>query len=200
MGRGVICYLHGFTSGPQSTKARLLQQRLAGIGCADCLDLPQLPPSPAEAMELADQLLDRRLAAGQRPTLIGSSLGGFYAAALAQQRGLAAVLVNPVVLTAIQPQQFIGRHRMAFSDGEFTFSAAHAEELQVIDAAAPNTPSPCWLLLERGDATLDYRHALRRHGAARRSVFDGGDHSFTRWPAMLDAIIGWCGVVAAPPA
>ena len=46
---------------------------------------PQLPASPALAMELACELIEDRGDAAKDWALIGSSLGGFYATFLAEQ-------------------------------------------------------------------------------------------------------------------
>jgi predicted esterase YcpF (UPF0227 family) len=56
---------------------------------------PQLPPSPAQAMQLV------MAGVAQWPkaqmAVMGSSLGGFYATWVAEQTGCPAVLINPAV-------------------------------------------------------------------------------------------------------
>jgi predicted esterase YcpF (UPF0227 family) len=69
----VILYLHGFTSGPQSFKARTLRVRMEEKGIGDRLVCPQLPPSPKAAVALTESLIQ------PGTTLLGSSLGGYYA-------------------------------------------------------------------------------------------------------------------------
>ena len=56
----MILYLHGFTSGPQSVKARALGARMAARGLAADFVCPQLPASPAEAIALAEQIILRQ--------------------------------------------------------------------------------------------------------------------------------------------
>jgi predicted esterase YcpF (UPF0227 family) len=58
-------------------------------------------------------------------------------------------------------------------------------------------PERFWLLVETGDETLDYRHAVRRYLGARQTVLPGGDHSFTRWNDVLDPIIEFAGLADA---
>ena len=48
----MILYLHGFRSSPQSFKARLLAERMQQLGRADDYLCPQLPASPAAAIDL----------------------------------------------------------------------------------------------------------------------------------------------------
>ena len=80
----MIVYLHGFRSSPQSFKARLLAARLAELGRSDEWLCPALPVSPREAIELAEREIGARILPGERVTLIGSSLGGYFATYLAQ--------------------------------------------------------------------------------------------------------------------
>lgn len=82
----MILYLHGFRSSPASTKARLLAAALGERGLAQEWFCPQLPASPAQAMALAEALIERHGGPEPRQTLtvIGSSLGGYYASCLAK--------------------------------------------------------------------------------------------------------------------
>jgi uncharacterized protein len=84
----VILYLHGFASGPSSHKARALSERFAAIGVR--LAVPDLTPgddgfersSPSSMLAV----VERALAAAPPPhAIIGSSLGGYLAAAIASR-------------------------------------------------------------------------------------------------------------------
>jgi hypothetical protein len=196
----VILYLHGFTSGPQSFKARALQDRMIERGLGDQFVCPQLPASPAEAIALAERLIAAQVSRGvtggnprgSTAAVVGSSLGGFYATHLAEKHGLKAVLVNPAVVGKLDPNLFIGPHRFMYSGEEFEFTRQHVEELSALDMPTLAHPDRYWLLVETGDETLDYRHAVARYTGARQTVLPGGDHSFTRWADYLDDIIGFC--------
>src|SRR6478609_298385 len=90
----MILYLHGFRSSPDSFKARLMADAMAQRGLADAWACPQLPASPREAIDLGMGIAQRQLAGADSPralTVIGSSLGGFYATWLAEQLGCKAV-------------------------------------------------------------------------------------------------------------
>ena len=132
----MILYLHGFTSGPQSVKARALGERMAARGLAADFICPQLPASPAAAMALAEQIIEqhRKLGAGEtvaygkngaQITLVGSSLGGFYATVLAEKYDLNAVLVNPAVINQLPMDDFIGTHQWLYTGEPFEFTAQH---------------------------------------------------------------------------
>lgn len=214
----MIIYLHGFTSGPQSRKVQALGRRMAQRGCADRLLCPQLPASPAEAIVLLEGILQKQGAVattahavspparaglgvggsmnvGTGTTLVGSSLGGYYATYLAEKYGLKAVLVNPAVVAAIELERYLGPQTWLYTGEAFEFTRQHIAELRALEVPALADPSRYWLLVEEGDATLDYRQAVARYAGAKQTVLPGGDHSFTRWEDYLDEILVFAGLV-----
>ncbi|HEX8987170.1 MAG TPA: YqiA/YcfP family alpha/beta fold hydrolase [Rhodocyclaceae bacterium] len=183
---GTLLYLHGFTSAPQSKKAQALKARMEALGIGERFACPQLPPSPREAIALAEALI---AAAGKPVMLVGSSLGGYYATWLAERHGLRAVLVNPAVVAHLQLADYVGPHQNLYTGESFEFTPQHIEELRAIEVPRLSHPENFWLLVETGDQTLDYRQAAARYQGARQTVLAGGDHSFTRWPDVLDAVL-----------
>lgn len=181
-----ILYLHGFTSGPQSHKAQALQARMQQRGIVDRFVCPQLPASPKEAIRLAESLLGTR---DKQVTIVGSSLGGYYATWLAEKYDLRAVLVNPAVASAISLEQYLGPQRWLYSGEEFELTREHLAEMNALYLPELKHPERFWLLAEEGDETLDYRQAVARYLGAKQTVLAGGDHSFTRWDDYLDSII-----------
>ena len=87
-----ILYLHGFASSPASWKVQLPASALAQRGLGERLHCPALSPVPVEAIAQAEAIINQQ---GRELTLIGSSLGGFYATWLAEKHDLPAVLINP---------------------------------------------------------------------------------------------------------
>jgi predicted esterase YcpF (UPF0227 family) len=189
----LILYLHGFTSGPQSRKVQALAARLAQHGLEDRLICPQLPASPAAAIALAEDIL-QKVGAGGTATMVGSSLGGYYATYLAEKHGLKAVLVNPAVVAAIELERYLGPQTWLYSGDAFNFTQQHIAELRALEVPALADPSRYWLLVEEGDETLDYRQAVTRYAGAKQTVLPGGDHSFTRWDDWLDEILAFAGL------
>lgn len=185
-----LLYLHGFTSGPESHKAVALRDRMEARRLGDQFLCPQLPPSPAAAIALAEDLIQHHGVT----TLVGSSLGGYYATWLAEHHDLKAVLINPAVVAHVALESYLGPHRMIYSGESFEFTRQHMEELRAIDIAAPSRPENFWLLAETGDETLDYRRAVSYYAGCRQTVLDGGDHSFTRWIDYLDPVIEFAGL------
>lgn len=72
-------YLHGFASGPESSKARMFKERFASCGID--LIVPDLAEGDFEHLTLTRQLqvVERELN-GAPAVLIGSSMGGYLAA------------------------------------------------------------------------------------------------------------------------
>lgn len=191
----MIVYLHGFRSAPASIKARALKARMAERGQADAFWCEQLPVSPHAAIALAEKEIGRRLAAdpAHRPTLVGSSLGGYYATWLAERWDLNAVLVNPAVVAPLSLEAYVGPQTNMYTGETFAFTHQHIAELRALELPRLSRPERFWLMVETGDEVLDYRAAVARYAGARHSVFEGGDHGFSRWPAMLDAVIDFAG-------
>ncbi|MDQ8020379.1 MAG: YqiA/YcfP family alpha/beta fold hydrolase [Moraxellaceae bacterium] len=192
----MIIYLHGFRSGPQSAKAQQLLAHMQARGLGDRLWCGQLPPVPAEAIALAEQQIRAAVRMnGTPPTIVGSSLGGFYATWLAEQHRLRAVLVNPFVPHAgFDGELFIGRHTNLYDGSEFDFTREHMAQIAAMDVPQPRRPENLWLLAEEDDEVLDTRHAVARYAGARQTVLPGGDHSFTRWEDYLDGILAFAGL------
>ena len=187
----MILYLHGFRSAPASKKAGELRALMAGKGIAGLFNCPQLPVSPRAAMALCDAII----AASAAPvTLVGSSLGGCYATALAERHGLKAVLVNPAVLAHVSLAEHLGSQTNLFTGERFEFTPTHIAELEALEMPRLAAPENYWLMVEVGDEVLDYRQAVVKYSGARQTVLAGGDHSFTRWSDYLDDILEFAGL------
>jgi predicted esterase YcpF (UPF0227 family) len=186
----LILYLHGFRSGPASHKAQQLEARLAARGLGRRFVCPQLPVEPRAAVALCERLI---AASDAAVTLVGSSLGGYYATFLAEKHDLKAVLVNPAVVAHLSLLDFVGQQTNLYTGQTFEFTLAHIEQLRALEVARLIKPDRFWLLVETGDELLDYRLAVTKYAGARQTVLEGGDHSFTRWSDTLDDIIQFAG-------
>jgi uncharacterized protein len=80
-----ILYLHGFASGPSSTKARYFRDLLERAGAQ--VEVPDLAAGDFENLTITGQLeVIERAAAGEPVSLMGSSMGGYLAALYAARR------------------------------------------------------------------------------------------------------------------
>jgi len=154
---------------------------------------PQLPPSPRAAMALITQGLAGwpEDAGFERMAVIGSSLGGFYATAVAEHSGCRAVLLNP----AVDPARDLSRHlgeqtSWQHPDEHFFFEPAFIDELRDLDAGPLRTPENYLAVIAKGDEVLDWREMNARYAGARIELLEGGDHALsdfdTHVPLILD--------------
>lgn len=187
----MILYLHGFRSSPDSFKSRLMATALAERGLASAWLCPQLPASPADAMQLALRQAKECLDVGDCLTIIGSSLGGFYATWLAERLGCRAVLLNPVVHAARDLVTQVGSHRTFHGDEPFVFLPDYVDELARAEADIPvlTRLDRYFLLAATGDEVLDWREMEARFVGSRQHIIEGSDHGMSDFADCLPAVL-----------
>ncbi len=183
-----LLYLHGFRSSPKSFKAQRLHAWLAEHHPGLHWWCPQLPPSPREALAL----IDSGTAAWptSRSLVLGSSLGGFYATVLAQQRGWPSVVMNPAVDPARDLAAYIGEQTAFHTPEEhFYFRAAYVDELRAMTPAALAHPADILAIIAKGDEVLDWREMAGRYAGAKMRLIEGSDHALSDFEEHLPAIL-----------
>ena len=185
-----LLYLHGFRSSPRSFKAQRLQAWLAAHRPEVHWWCPQLPPSPRAAMALGRPGLEAWPAASS--AVLGSSLGGFYATAVAQATGWPAVLLNPAVDPARDLAAYIGE-LTAFHDPEqhFFFRAEYVDELRDLVVPAITHPERFFAVIAKGDEVLDWREMAARYAGAQMRLLEGGDHALSDFDEHLPHILSF---------
>lgn len=188
----MILYVHGFNSSALSFKAGLLRDRMAALGRGSEFACPELAHRPRQAIAELESWI-----AGSPPvTLIGSSLGGFYATWLAEKYGLKTVLVNPAVRPYDSLRDFLGPQKNLYTGAAYEFTAQHLTELQELETESI-TPHHYLLLVRTGDEVLDFRQAVEKYLGARQMVIEGGDHGFGDFADYLGPVLAFCGVADA---
>jgi uncharacterized protein len=186
-----LLYLHGFRSSPQSNKVRILAERVAqrnARGAGIDWHCPQLPASPTEAMALASGLIDTT----GRCVVIGSSLGGFYAAQLANRFGLPCVLLNPGVRPARDLAPFVGEQHNWHDGQSFLFKPEYIDVLRAQEPHAPLLPETAKLamaIIAKGDEVLDWREMCAAYPAATLRLLEGSDHAISEFVDHADAVL-----------
>ena len=191
-----LLYLHGFRSSPQSAKA----QQLAAWVRTQRPDLhwwcPQLPPSPAEALDMVSAGIAGWPVEGM--AVVGSSLGGYYASVVAERVGCRAVLLNPAVEPARDLAASIGETTAWHSDERFFFRPEFVDELRAMRPEVITRPQRHFAVIARGDEVLDWREMSARYAGCRIKLIDGGDHALGDFAeAHLDDVVRFLGL--APP-
>jgi predicted esterase YcpF (UPF0227 family) len=187
-----LLYLHGFRSSPQSAKARMTAAWMQRHRPDVQWWCPQLPPSPREAMALVlDGAADWPAADS---AVIGSSLGGFYATALAERLGWRAVLLNPAVDPARDLAKYIGETTAWHSDERFFFRTEFIAELRALAPPTLTDLRRYFAIIAKGDEVLSWVEMSERYRGCRVRLLEGGDHALSDFDAHLPEVAAFLGL------
>jgi predicted esterase YcpF (UPF0227 family) len=171
-------------------KAQVTGEHLAALGLAGDFICPQLPASPAKAMELALSLVDGVPA--EELAIVGSSLGGYYATWLAERLGCRAVLLNPAIVPLKDLDKHVGVTTAWHSDEPFEFRREYIDQLRALAVDKVTRPERYFLIAATGDEVLDYRDMLAHYPGARRTVIEGSDHAISGYRDHVADVVGFC--------
>ncbi len=189
----MIIYLHGLNSAGSSGKAAILRASLPGIRIFN-------PTYPAHTAAEAVELLTRTLrpligdegAADDPLVMVGSSMGGFYGAWMAQHLGFHhLVMINPALRPWELLSQVVGWQFNQALDERYYLSTemVAATRQYALDPATDGVPTT--LLLDKGDELIDYRIAERIYrGIGDIHCFEGGSHTFDHMVEAVSIIAG----------
>jgi hypothetical protein len=151
--------------------------------------VPEMHHRPSRALADAAAACERVPVADL--TLVGSSLGGFYATVLAERMGCRAALLNPAVRPHAHFHKRLGPQKNMYTGEEFTLTQQHVDELKAMQPAAITRPGRYWLFVETGDEVLDYREAVDFYADALQTVVRGGDHTLASFPEHVPELVEW---------
>ena len=127
--------------------------------------------------------------------VIGSSLGGFYATWLAEQRQCRAVLLNPAVDPARDLAEHLGEQTQWHQPQErFFFRAEYVDELRALQCGGPQQPEHYLCVIAKGDEVLDWREMTARYTGARVKLLPAGDHALSDFDAHIGQIVEFLGL------
>ena len=186
----MILYLHGFRSSPASMKAKLMSAHMQRAGRSNEFLCPQLPASPTRAIQLAQQVC--RTLNPAALTVIGSSLGGFYATYLAEQFSCRAVLLNPAVKPPRDLASYVGVSTLYHSDEIFEFKEDYVHELPLYTINTITRPERYFLIAATGDEVLDWREMVDHYPESRQLVLQGSNHAISEFGDYIDQVMAFC--------
>lgn len=174
-----------------SKKGQQLEQYCTNVEHID-VHLPDLNKPPEHVLRDVSKLIESLPL--DQVTLVGSSLGGFYATYFVAKYGCPAVLINP----AMQPWQLfedlfgIEQIPLKVTDS-WTLDADQLQQLQSIAETKLKHADKILVLLQRGDEVLDYHQAQRYYNAAQPSALiltdADGNHAMDDFEEKLPFVL-----------
>jgi len=122
--------------------------------------------------------------------VVGSSLGGFYATAVAEATGCPAVLLNPAIDPARDLRGHIGEQTQFHDPSRhFDFRVEYITELQSLTASQITRPERYAAIIAKGDELLDWREMTGRYPGAHIRLIEGGDHALSDFDDHLPFLL-----------
>lgn len=174
----MILYIHGFASCGDSNKTRLLKANF------DNVLSPNVPVDPDEAISF----LQKMIVDNDVSLIIGSSLGGYYAAYLAEKFEIKAVLINPSTQPFLTLAPYIGTNTFFCSGEAFEWKKEHMAKLFSYAISKNSIQTPLLVLLQKGDEVLDYTKAAEVFEDYQVVVQEGGNHRFENLDEYIELI------------
>ena len=202
-----IVYLHGFASGPSSSKARYFRQRLEAEGFS--ISVPDLAEGNFEGLTLSGQLgVIGRAAARGNVALIGSSMGGYLAALYAARHAEVgrAILLAPAFGFARRWAERMGPEAVEAWRSGGTIDVFHYAEggnralgYQLLEDAAdyedyPDVRQPCLIFHGVHDDVVPVQYS-EQFAASRPNVelhaVDSGHELLNVLDAMCNRVVAF---------
>jgi predicted esterase YcpF (UPF0227 family) len=149
---------------------------------------PQLPASPREAWQLMLEGITGWPATTS--AVLGSSLGGFYATAVAEHTGWRALVMNPAVDPARDLRRHIGEQTQFHDPSQhFFFRPEFIAELESLAVPRITRPERYAAVIAKGDELLDWREMVNRYPGATIRLLEGSDHALSDFDAHLPFVL-----------
>ena len=178
-------YLHGFNSSPESAKAKIFKKFLSTKDTKNLIT-PNLPISPSDSINLLSEIIDEE---DKKLSIIGSSLGGFYAAYLGNKYGIKSVLINPVVPGHLESmKEIIGEHSNYKSNEKYRFTESHYRELLDLKINDLKHPMNHFCLVQLGDEVLDQKLTINYFKKSLILIEKDGNHQYSEFERYLNLI------------
>ncbi|PJA33533.1 MAG: hypothetical protein CO187_01220 [Zetaproteobacteria bacterium CG_4_9_14_3_um_filter_53_7] len=180
----MLIFIHGFNSAGNSDKAVRLKIEFSELQALT----PTCPYTPDDAIAVLRNLIENGQRSGETVTVIGSSLGGYYAVWLAYQYKLPCILINPLVDQTLLRLE-IGPQQNYYTNEQYEWTSNHCDQLDLMAVNPTTLAVKPLLLLDEGDELLD-SHLAAAHfgGLAETHLFPGGSHRFEHMDQALPLI------------
>jgi len=170
----MIIYIHGFGGSGKGVKAELFRSYYHDNN--QKFIAPSLSYVPDLAISTLEELIE---SCDNKPKLIGSSLGGYYAIYLSDRYNLKTVLINPSTKPVKTLPKFL-EDKFAtnwYDLSSFEVTQKHLNMLKKYEVKTPKEEN-FLLLLQKDDDVIDYRVADSKFKISKKIITTGGGHSF----------------------
>jgi len=172
-------YLHGFNSAYDPVSVKV--QALRAIGEVEGVTYNTFNAYPRIFAELSEQIPRDEV------VLVGTSLGGFWAAEMAKHFGMPSVIINP----AIEPRQalrkYVGQPVVNDVTGQSNTLSMGAMESYEGGITRDTFLLPL-VLLDMGDEVIDAYATRRALEGCPMVCWDGGSHRFEHMGEAINEI------------
>jgi len=173
-----ILYCHGFASNfdPDKPKIRALE-RIAPVRGVT-VDYTRDPQDAFQAH--TDQLAE-----AEKPLIVGTSLGGFFAAWIGSELNLPFIVINPAIRPFSSLRAYLG-------EGVTHFGAPFVLTEEVVDGYRDltfRTDGPGRVVLDMGDEVISSQDTLDTVIDLPVLTFPGGSHRFDHMEELVDLLI-----------
>ena len=187
-----IIYVHGFLSSSNAQKAQILRRELKKIKEIDFQSV-DYPDDLEYSVDYLCKTIENELEKGEKPCLIGSSLGGFLSIILSVRYDLKIALINPCLYPSswIKKMGYIGKSLTNFDTGEsFVVRPEAVSYVELLEKELLRyRKDKTLVLLQTGDEVLDYRYALNFFKDIPVDVENGGSHRYDNFESKIDNIL-----------
>ena len=162
-------YIHGFNSAydPASVKVQALRK----IGEVEGVTYDTFNAYPRIFEELSEQIPINDV------VLVGTSLGGFWAAEMARHLGMPSVIINPAIAPRESLRQYVGEPAVNYVTGE-----PNTLSMESVNSYERGITRDTFLLplvlLDMGDEVIDADATRRALEGFPMVCWDGGSHRF----------------------
>ena len=176
-------YLHGFNSKGKPTSPKL--QELGKLGDVITLDYNSFAPYE-EILEYLEIKVEKEFMT--RPygevTIVGTSLGAYWAATLSGIFGVPAILMNPAIRPSKTLKKHVGVTLKNFVSGEVNSLS------EDIPKSYPDLPKKgiLMIMVDEGDEVLNPYETQKYFANYGPILFKGGSHRFEHMPEALPEI------------
>lgn len=185
-----LLYLHGFRSSPQSAKARLVADYVQRHHPQVTWLCPQLPASPAEAMQQVMQAVKHW--PGEHMAVVGSSLGGYYASYVAHHKRCKSALLNPAVFPDQTLARYIGTQPQWHNpEDAIFFRPEYIDELRALSVRGQPPAGPELGIFCTGDEVLNWLDMVQRYPQAQQYIIEGSDHAISDFAQHLPVLMAF---------